>query len=113
MSNGQTPTVNLGVVGLAGFGLTTMILQFHNVGWCGVGPVVALAFVFGGLAQLIAGFQEFKCGNYFGYSAFVSWLLITDPTDKAIFVTFVNTAREVGQGWVEYMWPKPGKTAPS
>jgi cytochrome c len=40
-------------------------------------------------------------------------LLITDPTDKAIFVTFVNTARKVGQGWVEYMWPKPGKTAPS
>jgi cytochrome c len=40
-------------------------------------------------------------------------LLITDPTDKAIFVTFVNTARRAGQGWVEYMWPKPGKTAPS
>jgi len=40
-------------------------------------------------------------------------LLITDPTDKAIFVTFVNTARRVGQGWVEYMWPKPGKTSPS
>jgi len=40
-------------------------------------------------------------------------LLITDPTDKAIFVTFVNTARKVGQGWVEYMWPKPGKTSPS
>lgn len=40
-------------------------------------------------------------------------LLITDPTDKAIFVSFVNTARNVGQGWVEYMWPKPGKSSPS
>ena len=73
MSNAQTPTGNPGVVGLAGFGLTTMLLQFHNVGWCGVGPIVALAFVFGGLAQMIAGFQEFKCGNNFGYSAFVAY----------------------------------------
>ncbi len=40
-------------------------------------------------------------------------LLITDPTDKAIFVSFVNTARTVGQGWVEYMWPRPGRKSPS
>ena len=64
---------NPAVVGLAGFGLTTLILQFHNLGWCGIGPVLALAFAFGGVAQLIAGFQEFKCGNNFGYSAFVSY----------------------------------------
>lgn len=64
---------NPAVVGLAGFGLTTMILQFHNAGWCGLGPVVALGLVFGGMAQLIAGFQEFKCNNNFGFSAFVSY----------------------------------------
>jgi cytochrome c len=40
-------------------------------------------------------------------------LLITDQTDKAIFVSFVNLARTVGQGWVDYMWPRPGKHAPS
>jgi hypothetical protein len=40
-------------------------------------------------------------------------LLITDPTDKAIFVSFVNLARSSGQGWVEYMWPKPGKSSPT
>ncbi|MFC1836102.1 cache domain-containing protein [Thermodesulfobacteriota bacterium] len=40
-------------------------------------------------------------------------LLITDPTDKAMFVHFVNLARKVGHGWVEYMWPKPGKSTPS
>ncbi len=71
MSDQQTG--NPAVVGLAGFGLTTLVLQFHNLGWCGLGPVVALGFVFGGLAQLIAGYQEFKCGNNFGYSAFVSY----------------------------------------
>jgi len=40
-------------------------------------------------------------------------LLITDPLDKALFVHFVNLAKNNGQGWVEYMWPKPGKKSPS
>ena len=69
----QTSQGNPAVVGLAGFGLTTLILQFHNLGWCGVGPIVALGLVFGGMAQMIAGYQEFKCNNNFGYSAFVSY----------------------------------------
>ena len=69
----DAPIGNPGVVGLAGFGITTMLLQFHNVGWCDVGPIVSMAFIFGGLAQMVAGYQEFKCGNNFGYSAFVSY----------------------------------------
>jgi hypothetical protein len=40
-------------------------------------------------------------------------LLITDPTDKALFVNFVNLAKTVGHGWVDYMWPRPGKKWPS
>nr|VFJ90468.1 MAG: Cache domain [Candidatus Kentron sp. LFY] len=40
-------------------------------------------------------------------------LLHTDATDKAIFVHAVNLARKVGQGWIDYMWPKPGKKSPS
>jgi succinate-acetate transporter protein len=39
----------------------------------GLGPVVAMGFVFGGLAQMISGFQEQKMGNNFGYSAFVAY----------------------------------------
>ncbi len=39
-------------------------------------------------------------------------LLMTDPTGKALFVHFVNLARSSGEGWVEYMWPKPGKDTP-
>ena len=64
---------NPGVVGLAGFGLTTLLLQFHNLGWLGLGSIVAMGFIFGGLAQMIAGFQEQKLGNNFGYSAFVAY----------------------------------------
>lgn len=64
---------NPAVVGLAGFGMTTLLLQFHNIGLMGLGPVVAMGFIFGGLAQMIAGFQEQKTGNNFGYSAFVAY----------------------------------------
>ena len=64
---------NPAVVGLAAFGLTTMMLQFHNVGWAGVGPVIWLGLIFGGLAQFIAGLQEQKTGNNFGYTAFTAY----------------------------------------
>lgn len=39
-------------------------------------------------------------------------LLITDPTGKALFVHFVNLARDAGEGWVDYMWPRPGENTP-
>ncbi len=64
---------NPAVVGLAGFGLTTLLLQIHNLGFCGLGPVLAMGIIFGGLAQLIAGFMEQKMGNNFGFAAFTSY----------------------------------------
>jgi len=71
MSDGKLG--NPAVVGLAGFGLTTLLLQFHNIGLCGIGPVMAMGFIFGGLAQMVAGFMEQKTGNNFGYAAFTSY----------------------------------------
>ena len=64
---------NPAVVGLAGFGLTTLLLQFHNLGLCGIGPVLAMGLAFGGTAQLIAGFMEQKMGNNFGFAALCSY----------------------------------------
>ncbi len=61
---------NPAVVGLGGFGMTTLLLQFHNLGWIGIGPVLWLGLVFGGTAQLIAGLLEFRTGNNFGFCAF-------------------------------------------
>ena len=40
---------NPAVVGLAGFGMTTLILQFHNLGWVAVSPVLWLGLGCGGL----------------------------------------------------------------
>jgi succinate-acetate transporter protein len=64
---------NPAVVGLGGFGLATLVLQFHNVGWMGLGPVIWVGLIFGGLAQMMAGLQEMKSGNNFGYCAFTGY----------------------------------------
>jgi len=64
---------NPAVAGLAGFGLATMALQFHNVGWMGLGPVIWIGLIFGGLVQMVAGLQEMKTGNNFGYCAFTGY----------------------------------------
>jgi len=64
---------NPAVVGLTGFGITTLLLQFHNIGLAGIGPVIWLGLFVGGLMQLIAGYQEQKMGNNFGYCAFTAY----------------------------------------
>jgi len=64
---------NPAAVGLGAFGATTILLQFHNLGFIGTGAVMWLAFFFGGLAQFIAGLQEFRTGNSFGSAAFVTY----------------------------------------
>ncbi len=97
---------NPAVVGLAAFGLTTMMLQFHNVGWVGLGPVVWLGLIFGGLAQFIAGLQEQKTGNNFGYVAFTSYgafwislgIMFLGNTFKVL------TASEQDVGWFLVAW---------
>lgn len=36
-----------------------------------------------------------------------------DVKGKLFFAEFVNTAKNQGEGWVDYMWPKPGEKTPS
>ncbi len=97
---------NPAVVGLAGFGLTTMMLQFHNLGWVGMGPVLWIGFIFGGLAQMIAGLQEQKMGNNFGYSAFTSfgafWISLCALVVASKFDLFKASKQDVG--WFLVAW---------
>jgi hypothetical protein len=105
---------NPAVVGLAGFGLTTLVLQFHNVGWMSAGPVIWLGLIFGGGAQLIAGLQEMKTGNNFGYSAFTSygafWIALVLMLMGNNFGWFAVSSTDVGwflAAWMLYtaiMW---------
>ena len=65
-----------GPLGLAGFAGTTFVLSLMNanlVSAAGIGSVLALAFAYGGLAQLLAGMWEFRTGNTFGAVAFSSF----------------------------------------
>ncbi len=71
--SGERALANPAAVGLAGFGGTTLLLQFHNLGLAGSGPVLWTALFFGGLMQLMAGMKEFETGNSFGFAAFSSY----------------------------------------
>lgn len=35
-----------------------------------------------------------------------------DVNGKMFFAEFLNTANEHGEGWVDYMWPRPGAKKP-
>src|SRR3954452_23327869 len=70
------PTANPAALGLVGFGLTTVLLSLINAGVLpagGEGVVIPLALAFGGLIQILAGLLEFRLGNTFGMTAFLSY----------------------------------------
>jgi len=61
-------------LGLMAFGMTTVLLNFHNAGFYGLGSMIlAMGFFYGGSAQVIAGIMEWKKGNTFGTLAFISY----------------------------------------
>merc|ERR1711939_169464 len=63
-------------LGLSAFALTTCVLSLINIGVRGVHEpniVVALAFGYGGLVQLLAGMWEMAVGNTFGATALSSY----------------------------------------
>jgi len=64
---------NPSVIGLMGFALTTLVTGLAHAVGSGVGPAVALAVAFGGLAQFVAGWIDLRKGSIFGGSAFVSY----------------------------------------
>lgn len=83
-------------LGLAGFGLTTVVLSLINAGLMSkdaTSAVVPLAFAFGGIAQIIAGVLEFKNGNTFGTVAFTSYGLF--------WWWFAFLQWTIGAGWIK------------
>lgn len=74
-------TGNPAPLGLLGFGMTTILLNFHNAGFYPIDSMVlAMGIFFGGIAQVIAGIMEWKKGNSFATTAFISygmfWLVL-------------------------------------
>jgi succinate-acetate transporter protein len=91
---------NPAAVGLGAFGATTLLLQFHNLGFVGSGAVMWMAFFFGGMAQIIAGFQEFRTGNNFGFAAFTTygsfWLVLGGMFFSLQLKIFAITTSDIG-----------------
>ncbi len=83
-------------LGLGAFAMTTLALSLYNANiWpAAVFPALALALVYGGFAQLLAGMWEFSRKNTFGAIAFTSygafWI------SYYVFVHFLAPAIKVG-----------------
>lgn len=61
-------------LGLAGFGMTTILLNLCNAGFLPLNSsVIAMGIIFGGTAQMCAGLLEYPKGNTFGLTAFTSF----------------------------------------
>ncbi|HEX5400562.1 MAG TPA: acetate uptake transporter [Verrucomicrobiae bacterium] len=67
-------TGNPAPLGLLGFGMTTVLLNLHNAGFYDLNTMVlAMGICYGGLAQIVAGIMEWKKGNTFATTAFLSY----------------------------------------
>jgi succinate-acetate transporter protein len=94
-------------LGLLGFGMTTVLLNFiHNASLSPIDSmIIAMGIFYGGLAQIIAGVLEYRKGNTFGTTAFTSYGLF--------WLSFVALnwlgVRDVATNGV---WPFLGGTTP-
>lgn len=94
-------------LGLLGFGMTTIVLNLHNVGLIPLSSMILAMGVFvGGIAQIIAGIFEFKHHNTFGGTAFVAygcfWLSLV-----AIWVNpfgIIGAANAASMGYYLLLW---------
>jgi uncharacterized protein len=96
MADQAVKPANPAPLGLVGFGLTTVVLSCINAGLLtkdALPAVIPLAFAFGGLAQIFAGWMEFKNNNTFGTVAFTSYGLF--------WWWFAFLQWTVGAGWIK------------
>ena len=67
-------TTNPAAFGLCGFGMSTLLLNLHNVGLFPLDSMImAMGIFFGGIAQVMVGNIEAKKNNMFGMVAFGSY----------------------------------------
>ena len=67
-------TANPAPLGLLGFGMTTVLLNLHNAGLYELNSMIlAMGLCYGGAAQIVAGIMEWRKGNTFATTAFLSY----------------------------------------
>ena len=74
ITQSKDTTANPAPLGLLGFGMTTVLLNLHNAGCYEMNAMIlAMGICYGGIAQVIAGMMEWKKGNTFAATAFISY----------------------------------------
>jgi len=96
-------------LGLMGFGMTTVLLSFHNAGFLETDDlIIAMAIFYGGLAQVMAGLLEYRKGNTFGMTAFISygmfWLTLAYIILAGESETLTVGHDATFMGWYLFLW---------
>src|SRR6478672_13686355 len=101
-------TGNPAPLGLLGFGMTTVLLNFHNAGFYEINTMIlAMGVFYGGIAQIIAGIMEWKKGNTFATTAFTSYGLFWLSLVSSILLTkfgWSAPSNPIAMGWYLLAW---------
>lgn len=97
---------NPAALGLAGFGLNTVLLQIHNIGWIESTMPLIYGFFWGGIAQIIAGLIDARRGDTFGLTAFTSYGLFWLGLSFSFLLQWLGLVTLDGSGmaWLCICW---------
>jgi len=97
---------NPGALGLAGFGLNTILLQMHNLGLIDSTLPIVYGFFWGGVAQIIAGLIDARRGDIFGLTAFTSYGLFWIGLSFGFLLQWLGLVKLDGPGlaWACICW---------
>lgn len=93
-------------LGLFGFGLTTILLQFFNLGLIQATLPVVFGFFWGGVAQVIAGIIAGKRGDMFHLTAFTSYGVFWIGLAFSFVLMWAGLVKldDAGYGWTMFSW---------
>ena len=101
-------TANPSPLGLMGFGMSTVLLNLHNLGLFELSSMVlSVGFFYGGLGQIFAGIMDWKKKNTFGTTAFTSYGLFWISLVSLILLPKMGIASPAGHmemGFFLLMW---------
>ncbi len=105
-------TANPAPLGLLGFGITTVLLNFvHNMQLGQVDSMIlAMGLAYGGLAQILAGVMEYRRANTFGMVAFTSYglfwwsFVLLNLLPRQYFFFGIYSPSDVAMAAYFFMW---------
>jgi succinate-acetate transporter protein len=102
----ESQWANPGALGLAAFGLNTILLQIHNIGWIDNTMSLVYGIFWGGIAQIIAGIIDGKRGDTFGLTAFTSYGAFWMGLAFAFLFQWTGLVKldDSGLAWTFVMW---------